>query len=261
MKYSFIIDNMTWSYSRITTFEDCPYKFYLKYIRGYEDEPRFFSSFGSFIHLIIEKFLKNELKQSELTAFYLSNFRSEVKGKPPSEKVFSSYFEQGFDYVSSLRMPDEEILGVEKRASFKIGDKSFVGIIDRVSRKDGIKVGIKDGIKITDNKSKTLKPRTQKNNSKTDRELDEYLRQLYIYAIPCKEEFGEFPTELEFNCFRTKDIITEPFDPKAFKATKVWCLDMIRRITDEDEWKPLVEPFKCKYICDVSSQCEYYRLY
>lgn len=253
MNYSFLIDNMTWSYSRLSSFESCPYKFYLKYIRNYDDEPRFFSSFGSFIHLIIEKFLKGELKKEELATYYLINFRKEVTGDPPSNKVFSSYFQQGLDYVNSLSRADEEILGVEKYCSFKINDKDFVGIIDKVSRTNGIE--------ITDNKSKMLKPRTNKGTAKTDEELDEYLRQLYIYSIPIKNEYGEFPTKLKFNCFRSKDIIIEPFNPIAFEKTKVWCLDLISKIRTETDWSPQVDYFKCKYICDVSSQCEYFNLF
>ena len=32
--YAPLIDDMTWSYSRVKSFEDCPYKWFLKYIVG-----------------------------------------------------------------------------------------------------------------------------------------------------------------------------------------------------------------------------------
>lgn len=73
MKYSHIIDEMTWSYSRITAYEDCPYRFYLKYIKKIKGVRHFFSDYGSFMHLIIQKFLTGELKKSELVGYYLTN--------------------------------------------------------------------------------------------------------------------------------------------------------------------------------------------
>lgn len=254
MNYSHIIDDMTWSYSRITTYEDCPYRFYLKYIKKLKGEPLFFSDYGSFMHLIIQKYLTGELTREELPTYYLANFRKSVIGKAPNLAIFQNYFRQGLEYLRNIQPPEDEILGVEKEISFTLGEKKFIGYIDKVSRSDGID--------ITDNKSRALKPRTlRKRPTKSDKELDQFLRQLYIYSISVMNEYGEFPKHLIFNCFRTQTSIVEPFDLEKFKNTEKWALDTIDCISKETEWKPNIEWFRCKYLCDCNSQCEYFQMF
>ena len=254
MNYSHIIDDMCWSYSRITAYEDCPYRFYLRYIQKVSKNRNFFADYGSFLHLIIQKYLTGELKESELVGYYLMRFRTEVVGKAPSQQIFKNYFRQGLEYLKSMKPPEDETIGVEKEVSFRVGDKEFIGYIDRVSKGDGIE--------IIDNKSRALKERTKrKKPTKADMELDEYLRQLYIYSIPIKDEYGVYPKNLVFNCFRTQTVIREPFNIDAYEATKQWALNTIDVITKESEWKPNIDWFKCKYLCECSSQCEYFQMF
>lgn len=137
------------------------------------------------------------------------------------------------------------------RVDFFIGDKPFTGIIDCVA-KDG------DSIIILDNKSRALKPRSgRKKPTKSDLELDEYLRQLYLYSIPIQTEFQQYPERLEFNCFRMQQIISEPFREDALEHAKLWALQTIDTITQNEDWSPKMEYWKCKYLCDHSHQCEY----
>lgn len=256
MNCSHIIDDESWiwSYSRITTYEDCPYRFYLKYIRKIKGVRLFFSDYGSFMHLIIQKFLTGELKKSELVGYYLTNFRKNVVGKAPSQTVFKNYFYQGLEYLKNIQIPDSEIVGVEKKVFFNLNDKEFIGYIDGVLRNDGIC--------IVDNKSRALKPRsTRKKSTKTDEELDKYLRQLYMYSIPIEAEFGELPKYLCFNCFRTQTKIVEPFNIEAYKNTKKWALDTIETISKEESWSPNIEWWRCKHLCDICNECEYYQMF
>lgn len=115
-----------------------------------------------------------------------------------------------------------------------------------------------DNIIILDNKSRALKPRSgRKKPTKSDLELDEYLRQLYLYSIPIQTEFQQYPERLEFNCFRTQQIIPEPFREDALEHAKLWALQTIDTITQNEDWSPKMEYWKCKYLCDHSHQCEY----
>ena len=49
INYAPLIDDMVWSYSRIKAFVDCPYRFYLKYIRHIHGKEMFFASYGTFM--------------------------------------------------------------------------------------------------------------------------------------------------------------------------------------------------------------------
>lgn len=254
MKYAHIISDMTWSYSRITTYEDCKYKFFLKYIKHEPTVRHFFSDYGTFMHLIIQKFLIGELKESELVNYYLINFRKNIKGKAPNEKIYHNYFKQGMSYLATLKKEDEEILGVEREIEFEINGNNFIGFIDKVSRND-------EGLIITDNKSRNLKERTTKKTpTKSDLELDKFLRQLYIYAVAIEQDCGELPQSLIFNCFRSSTQIKEDFNTEKYEEAKVWATGLIETITEEEDWSPNIDFFKCRYLCDVCESCEYFQL-
>ena len=252
MNYSNIIENMTWSYSRINSFFTCPYQFYLKYVLSSRSQKQFFSDYGSFMHKILEKHLLGDLSKEEAIQYYCDNYNTEIQGIAPNKKISSNYFRQGYRYLENMNF-DNETLAVEHEVRFKLADKyEFVGIIDRVSRtKDGT-------ILVDDHKSKTLSPRSMKKQSSLkNKELDEYLRQLYLYSIPVAEEFGQ-PKYLRFNCFRTQTWITEPFKTEDFLRTQEWAILAIQTIISNEDWSPDMEYWKCKYICDQHENCDYY---
>lgn len=65
---------------------------------------------------------------------------------------------------------------------------------------------------LVDNKSRDLKPRSnRKRPTAKDTELDDMLRQLYLYSIPVFESFGRYPDWLCFNYFRSGVFIKERF--------------------------------------------------
>lgn len=252
MRYTNLIDGMTWSYSRLTCFEDCPYRFYLSYIKRMEKEPRFFSDYGQFLHSLLDRHLSGELRGDGLTGAYLTGFRSEISGKAPSSTVFYNYFHQGLDYLRNFRFP-YRVLETEQRREFQAAGLPMVGVIDCVAM-DG------DDLVIVDHKSHSLKPRSgRKKPTKSDAELDRYLRQLYLYAIPVREKYGVFPARLEFNCFRTGQLVSEPFQADRLRATEDWAASMVSQIRECDRWRPDIEFFKCKYICDLTQHCDYFQ--
>lgn len=254
MDYSHLIKPMRWSYSRLTTFEQCPYKFFLQYIEHERKAPLFFAEFGSFVHHILELYLNGLLPKEELPSFYLTRFTRKVGGEAPSPKIYKSFFNAGLNYLRTIDFCDPQPDAVEWKAEFKLGDYSFVGIIDVVSNKDG-------SLAIIDHKSHQLKPRSGRAKpTVSDKELDEYLRQLYLYAIPVFEKYGRFPDKLIFNCFRTGGLIEEPFSEEKFYEVCAWAKDLIEQITKCEYWVANPDFFKCKYLCDCHNDCEYYEM-
>lgn len=255
MNYSHFTKDMTWSYSRIKTFQECPYRFYLKYIKHCDSVTSFFSEYGLFIHSIIEKYLKKELSKDEIESYYITNFKKQVKHKAPTAKTFANYFSQGLEYFKNIDFPIDEIIGIEKEVFFSISGYEFIGYIDVIGKLDNY-------ILIIDNKSRDLKPRSnRKKATKSDLELDEYLKQLYTYSIPIFDEFNEYPKKLTFNCFRKQNWIIEDFKSDKLEETKNWILTQIALINSESDWNPNLEYFKCHHLCDVSRHCEYLELF
>lgn len=248
--YKPLIEDMTWSYSRIECFKDCKYRFFLKYIAGCKDSPRFYSSYGSFIHKLIEQYYIGMLSRDEMRDRFLSCFKNEVKGDRPSDKIVSNYIQYGLRYIKQFDDFPFRMIDVEREVKFKIGSNNFIGYIDYLGERDG-------DFYIIDHKSRDLKPRNKKKRTAKDEELDKMLRQLYLYSVPIKEEYGKSPKSLCFNCFRTGVFIEEPFNEESFKSTIDWVEKSIEQIKEENDFEPTIDYFACKYICGVSDECCY----
>ena len=185
---------------------------------------------------------------------YLTEFKQKVKGEPPNRKIFEKYLDGGSEYLADMSFSGLTPIAIEERYSFTLGGKSFVGIVDMVCEDD-------DGhLIIVDHKSHQLKPRSgRKKPTKGDQELDEYLRQLYLYCIPVKKKFGRYPDKLAFNCFRNdkeSQFIVEEFSEEAFEAAKKWAIDSIEETRQEENWDPVEEFWKCAHICGLHDRCE-----
>lgn len=249
--YKAIVDRMTFSYSRLSSFSDCRYGWFLKYIDCSEEQDMFYASYGKFIHSILERFYKNELEQDEMVSTFLQGFSTEVKGQYPSESIVASYVEKGLEYFRNFKPLDMNILGVEKQVEFKVSGYNLIGFIDLLGEKDG-------ELYIVDNKSRELKPRSKKNNLVRDRELDDMLKQLYIYSEAVYQEFGKYPKSLCFNCFKNGVFIEEPFDIETHKKTLDWVIEQINKIKNAKDFYPALDYFKCKYLCGVHNECCYF---
>lgn len=257
VNYKPLIDGMTWSYSRIKSFEDCPHRWYLKYIKFPKAEQLalFFSSYGTFMHELIASYLKGEKDAQELRIEFLCDYRNRVAQPAPSKSVADGYFRSGLAYLKAIEQPKNKVISVEEKFSSDIDGIPFIGFIDRLDEAP-------DGeLDLIDNKSRTLKARSgRKKPTVMDQTLDEYLRQLYLYSVFVKDRFGRFPKHLCFNCFRENNFIVEPFDKGKLDEAKKWAKENIARIAEETEFRPNIDWFKCNYLCEMRDYCEYYDL-
>lgn len=246
-----LIEDMTWSYSRVSCFDDCPYRWYLKYISGFKEEPMFYASYGSFMHRLIEQYYRGNITKEEMLTKFLIDFQSEVSGERPQASTVQKYIEAGVEYLKGFQPFPYNMVDVEKKIDFEVGGNHFVGFIDYLGEKDG-------ELYIVDNKSRDLKPRSKrKKPTLKDQELDEMLRQLYLYAAAIKQEYGKYPKELCFNCFKSGVFINEPFNEEAFHDAIRWVSQSIECIKNEEDFRPSVDYFGCKFICGVNKECCY----
>ena len=253
-EYSHIIEEMTWSFSRLDSFEQCPYAWVSLYIYGDEKRNLFFSDFGSCIHSVSAKFFSGQITDSELPVQYISEFYENCNGVAPSRKIRNERFAEGLSYFSSplstiFDLAKRKIICVEQKFDISLGGLQFTGFIDLVTDSDGIAV--------TDHKSSNIKPPSGRTKPTAyDAERNRKARQLYVYAQAVKEIYGCYPDRLEFNCYRTPQIISIPFSKKDMEETVKWANDKAKEISACESYRPSVDFFKCKYICDVAD-CPY----
>lgn len=203
------------------------------------------------MHKLIERFLKGEITQEEAQKLFLYNFFSEVQGIRPSGKIAQSYIVKGLNYLSNMQAFPYKPLGIEKEVKFSVNGFPFVGVIDYLGEDNG-------ELYIVDNKSRDLKPRSNKSTPTiNDRTLDDMLKQLYLYAVAVKNEYGKYPKSLCFNCFKSGVFIEEPFLESKLDETIKWATDTINDIIKTENFYPYVEYFPCSFICGVSEECMY----
>lgn len=254
----FLLDTMTWSFSRLNSFYQCKLEWKLHYLDCNKSENSFFGQFGSFVHKILEMYAKGELSLFELSTFYEEHFEEEVNIPAPYNKhvdLKQSYYEKGLDYLDNidLILEDYEVLGVEKEVRFTIGNLDFIGFIDLLLKEK--KTG---DLIILDHKSSSIKILKSGKVSKTDQQhFLEFQRQLYLYSKPVIEEYGKV-SFLEWNLFKDRNHLKIPWNKDDYEEALKWAEDTVKLIGQESEWGPNQEFFYCRNLCGQKSRCPYY---
>ena len=218
----FILDGLRWSFSSVNSYHTCPQAFRLGYLDALPRVDNAFSDWGSFMHSLLERYFKGELEFFELSQAYQAGYAAAVKCKfPPNRFVdlTERYYAAGKSYLDSFdgsAFEGCEIIGVEQKVKLTIHGRPFVGVIDLLLQKG-------EDYTICDHKSKSA--------FKSQKERDEYARQLYLYAVFVHEKFGKWPVKLVFHMVRSGgELVKIPFDEEACEAAQDWFSDTIDAI-------------------------------
>ena len=253
--YSFIIDQMMWSFSRLNSFYNCKKEWKLHYIDCKETRDSAFSQFGTLLHVGNEKFEKGELTLFDVVDWYKDNFDTYITEKFPFnayKDLRESYYQSGLAYFEGINLELEKynILGVEKRVKFKIDDVPFIGYIDLLleDKKTG-------DISILDHKSASLKFLKNGKVSKGDEQhLLDFKRQLYMYSKAVKEEYGHIEF-LKWNMLRDNREIVVPWNSREYYETIKWVRDTLKAIKEETVWEEKYDKFYCDNMCGMRDHC------
>lgn len=263
---AFIIGTMTYSFSRLNSFYICPHEWRRVYIDCDDKDNSAMAQFGSLMHSILEKYAKGELEVFELSQYYMEHFDNAITYDFPPNKYVDlrqKYYDAGLDYLDNidLDLSGYEILGVEKKVEFKIGDYDCIGFIDLLLKDK--KTG---EIIILDHKSASIGILKSGKVSKKDREhFEQFKKQLYLYAKPIIQEYGHVD-QLIWNMFRDQRYIKIPFDQTEYENSIQWAKDTIKLIETETEWglnKEFIKaqeedkypPFYCMQLCSQRFHC------
>ena len=252
----FIFDTMRWSFSRLESFYQCP----LSWRRTYIDcEPKCsnaFAEYGSCCHKILEQYEKGEIDIFDISDEYDRRFIDEVVTDFPPNKytdLRQSYYDKGRSYFEEIYLPlnDIEILGVEEKIEFEIGDKPFIGFIDLRYRDKS------NHMILMDHKSANVAFTKKGKVSKSSAEkMKKYKYQQYLYTIPFIEA-GQRVDFLEWNFFNNQKIYRIAWDKEEYDEAIQWAKDTIKLIEQEELWLPNPDYFMCHNLCDHRDFCEY----
>lgn len=253
INYRPLIEDMVWSFSRVSAYGQCPRRWYLRYIRKCPEAEKFFASYGTFMHELIEGYYSGAIAKEEMPAVFLREFQKRVRGRRPKNATLKKFIDGAVEYLKSFQPFPYKMIAVEQKVEFEIEGFKFLGFLDFLGYDEA------DGeLVLIDNKSRDLRQRSDREKPTVkDRELDEMLRQLYVYCVAVEQNYGRLPKALCFNCFRTGTFIYEPFNQEAYEEAKQWVVSQIRTIMDDSDFDPNPNPFACFWICGVSDHCEH----
>lgn len=245
------IQNMTWSFSRINSFNTCKHSWYLTYINGFQGLGSAFSTSGTFSHSILERYAKGKLKKEDLANEFINNYEKEVPFKFPPNKFVDlgeKNYNNGVKYFTEFEGFDDigNIINAEIKVDTELEDKlnnckyKFTGYIDLLLENNGEYI-------VLDHKSK--------GKFKSKKEQAEYARQLYVYSKYVKEKYGKFPVKLVFNMFNAQTYVEIPFKEKDYNEALQWCVNIISQIKEELRFEKNIDEFFCDNLCNHRLFC------
>lgn len=247
----FILNGIKWSFSSVNAYATCPRMFKLSYIDGIKKSGNGFAEFGTFVHLILERYYTGKLDFFDLVQFYKVHYAENVKlGFPPNRFVdlAQSYYDGGLNYLTNFEDPFDsyEKIAAEKKVMIHVGGFPFVGIIDLILRND------QGNYIIVDHKSHKFASK---------KEVAEYARQMYLYGECVKELYGEYPVKLIFNAFREQKMYEIEWNDKGLEEAREWFVGTIGSIYSDEIFEPKPDAFFCDNICSVRHVCDRSRDY
>lgn len=236
-----------YSFSKLSAWWTCPYGYYQRYIERKKGIGNAFSSFGTLVHDIMERYAKGTLQLWDLACVYEWEFDSAVKENfPPNNFVDlkDTYYKQGLNFLKNFEGYDDiKILGAEEDFVIKIDDWEFNGIIDLLYEDANGKLIIRDY------KSKA--------SFKNAEEQKKYARQLYLYSMHVKEKYGRFPDELQFLMFRKqKEPVVIPFCQDDYDEALTWAKKTVEIIRNAIDYPSQCDEFYGNYLCNHREYCD-----
>jgi len=248
---------MIYSHSRLSTFEQCPFKYKLKYINKVKSEiPDTVETFlGSRVHEILEKLymdLEHQKKNTveELIQYYQSQWKKHwsedvviVKKQYPmknyqkmGEHYLKDYYSHcfPFDQNKTIAIEDRIVIDLDESGKYKLQ-----GYIDRLSEK-------KNGhYEIHDYKTNSRLPTPE--HIKND-------RQLALYAIGVKKQYPNVKDiQLIWHFLKFDKEITSKRTETELKKLKKDTIDLIKKIEKTKSF-PANPSFLCNW-CDFKPIC------
>jgi len=236
-----------YSFTKLSSFRTCKYGYKLTYIDHKKGIGNCFSSYGTEMHSLMERYAKGEIDLWDLPEIYQWEFDAAVPEAFPDaffcKNMRDLYYQQGLTYLQNFPgYSDREILEVESQFTCDIDDWEFTGIIDLVFKdKEGRLV-------IQDYKSKS--------SFKSKKEQAEYARQLYLYSLHIKEKYGRYPDILRFMMFRKNTIVDIPFDEAKLQEALTWAKETVKEIRECWDYEPSCEEFFSQNLCNHREYCD-----
>jgi len=251
--YDFILNNFPFSYSSVTSWQNCAYGFKLNYIDGVDKVNNFFSDFGNFCHRILQLYFEGKLDYFELADYYKEHYYENVKEPLPAflANKTDDYYNKGLEFFESFEFDKSnwETIIIEDKLELKFEDHKYVVKPDLVLKhKETGKYILVD-----------FKTANGYKNGKLDKaKMKEYLRQFYLYCDGIYKSKGVEISEIRVWFITNGTVETVKFDHYQSQDNFEWFITGIEKIKDDSEFKyNNKNEFYCNELCGVRLMCRY----
>lgn len=253
---SLLNDKHIYSYSQLSSFDECPYGFYLQRIEKVPElASNGFAERGTLVHDLLDQWAKGILKKDDMVAEYERRYGDEVVTAFPSmmKGYAQKAYQQGIDFLENFdEFKGYKVVSAEEKFTIDLPltdgtTRPFTGIVDLILREEWT-----DRLVICDHKSKSLQA-----FKKSEKEM---YRQQLLYTQYVNEKYGEWPAELMFHLFNADgEKQKKPFELSEFRESLQWATDCIKKIEDNTvlDWLSCKgdADFYCNELCGVRRYC------
>lgn len=246
------------SYSRISTYSECPKKFELKYIQKLETPVHWYFSYGKSLHAVLEKLLSCCIgSDGQLYSDDVPLFPTSLSKLLDDVWIADGYTDQAYEekqrrealrvltaFFPVFRSTWSQMLYAERPISIELDGIPFVGIVDRIDRVDG------NVLRIVDYKSS--KPRETSTLT-----MHRFQVALYAAALQQQDDFRDHRFILQTYYLR------ENLKAEMSEGTDA-CIAKARQIVSRTASRILAGDFHAKRsrscrLCDFRDSCPVYR--
>jgi len=257
--WDFIVDNIRFSFSNVTSFETCRGGWKLNYIDKKKGISNFFAQYGNLVHSCMEGYFRGEIDAFDISAYYKNNYSTVVKASPPPypKGMADNYKQQGQEFFDnfSFNIDDYDVLGVEETAFFdlQMADRKlkFITKPDLLLRQKDF-----DIVTLLDFKTSNPFRVTKKGLIEDKRKTVNYYKQLYIYSHAIRETMGINVAVIGLWFPRANEIIYKDWDKEEEDEVMVWLREGIENILKEEDFPfDNSDSYFCSNLCSVRHYC------
>jgi hypothetical protein len=251
---NFMLDSLAWSFSSASSFLTCKYGFYLTYIQREKRIGNFFSDFGLLIHKILEMYFKDELDIWDLEDYYVAHYLEFIKEPVPRYPVGmgETYYQSGLNFFQNFEFDKDkyDIIFIEDKI---------------VSQYNGLDLIVKPDLVLKENETGQMilmdyKTAKLKKGKLREKQLEDYKKQLYIYAYFIWLERKIEIQKIVVWFIRGNELVEIPINHLRIMDTLEWFEDTIKQTKLEEVWIPNRDKnnqYFCSNLCAVRESCKY----
>ena len=250
--YKNILDNMMWSYSRLTAYEHCPYSWYLRYIEGKDGGGSFYAENGKAMHKVFDELVSGKLDIADAPLRY-SDLFDEITITTKKD-IMDKTFDACVNYLCDLNgdILSDCVSASEVYITWLVGSHLFQGYIDLIIRNNN-----GDMIIIDHKSSSPFLKKDGKPYASTKEQFETYKKQMYLYAEAVHQNYGIYPKKLIFHHFKDMGKLTViDFDESEKDKAVEWAKGVIEKIYKDEEFLPIIKTGFCYRLCNYRDNCE-----